>query len=67
MSDAFGALGSLFLHHVSVGGSRIFPSPATIIARLLSAAAKNIAMFLDFHGDHPSTYTAHAGASKAHD
>jgi hypothetical protein len=34
---------------------------------LPSAAAKNIAMFLDFHGDHPSTYTAHAGASKAHD
>ena len=41
------------------------PSHASIIARLLSAAAKKFCM--DFHGDHTSTCTAHSGATKAHD
>ena len=39
-------------------------SPATIIARLPSAAAKNAAWIF---GDHTRTCTAHSGASKAHE
>ncbi len=40
------------------------PSPASIIARLLNAAAKSSA---DSQDDHTIACTAHSGATKAHD
>ncbi len=60
------ALGDVCLHDARFGPSAILTAlPRLQNSPLAKCGSKKFCM--DFHGDHPSTCTAHSGATKAHD